>query len=140
MNFRAKRERLVRQSAKIRAKAKEAARKRSAEAKAKEAARIKNRRNRMIAQAKKNLELFEKSLTKLESDHVALVQFRADRRAKFEEKIAKAEHDLNDLFRLHDRPALAGENRPKRDPRKEYLLNEKLRAYKLELNLIRHLR
>ena len=141
VNFRAKRARLVKQRTKIRQKAEAEKGKRIIAAKAKEAAdKIKRKRNKIVTQAKKNLKLFEESLTKLESDHVALARFRADRHTQLKEKIAKAERDLNALFRLHDRPALAGENRPKRVPRKEYLLEEKLRAFKLELKLIDDLR
>ncbi len=141
VNFKAKRARLIRQSAKIRAKAKAEKSKRIAEAKAKEAAiRINNKRNRMVAHTKKTLTEFEKALTRLESDHIALKRFRTERYYQLVEKIAKAERDLNVLFRMHDNPVRPGENRPERDPRKEHNLEEKLRALKLELKLIEHLR
>ena len=79
LNFKAKRVRHIEQRRKIIKEAKKAALNRSAKAKATAEARIERKRAKMVSDAKKASEWLEETISILESDHIAMGRFRADR-------------------------------------------------------------
>ena len=141
LNFKAKRVRHIEQRRKIIKEAKKAALNRSAKAKATAEARIERKRAKMVSDAKKASEWLEETISILESDHIAMGRFRADRIPHIKKRIAENKARLSILVRQAQKAFEAGgAEKAKKIWAKEDHIGERLRALRLELKFFTNLK